>query len=88
MDAAVFYPVAIVVVILLALTSARALRARSITARILAIDTTALLVIALLVLFSYWQGVPYYLDAALVLALLGFVGTLAAARFHGEGRLF
>lgn len=88
MDDLAFFPAAAVLIALLALTGLRAVRGPSIAARILAIDTAALLVIALLVLFTYWQRVPYYLDAALVLALLGFVGTLAAARFHGEGRLF
>lgn len=88
MDDLAFFPAAAVLIALLALTGWRAVRGPSIAARILAIDTAALLVIALLVLFTYWQRVPYYLDAALVLALLGFVGTLAAARFHGEGRLF
>jgi multicomponent Na+:H+ antiporter subunit F len=39
-------------------------------------------------LWSDSEGVPYFLDAALVLAVLGFAATLAAARFHGEGRLF
>lgn len=88
MDAVVFYPAAFLIVLLLGATGARAVRSRSVTARILAVDTSALLVIALLVLVSYWRGVAYFMDAALVLALLGFVGTLGAARFHGEGRLF
>ena len=88
MDSIAFYPAAFLIVALLALTGVRAVSSSSITARILAIDTAALLVIALLALFSYWQGVSYYLDAALVLALLAFVGSLGAARFHGEGRLY
>lgn len=88
MSSIAFYTAALVLVVLLALTGIRALSSGSITSRILAIDTAALQVIALLALFSYWQGVPYYLDAALVLALLAFVGTLGAARFHGEGRLY
>jgi multicomponent Na+:H+ antiporter subunit F len=88
MDSVAFYPAAVLLLVLLALTGIRAVSSASTTARILAIDTAALEVIALLALFSYWQGVSYYLDAALVLALLAFVGTLGAARFHGEGRLY
>lgn len=88
MDAVAFYPAAVLLVLLLAATAVRAVRAESLASRILALDTAALVVIALLVLLTYWQGVSYYLDAALVLALLGFVGTLAAARFYGEGRVF
>ena len=64
------------------------LQARSAASRILALDTLVLLLIGLLVLWSDSEGVPYFLDAALVLAVLGFAATLAAARFHGEGRLF
>ncbi len=64
------------------------LRARSTASRILALDTLVLLLVGLLVLWSDAEGVPYFLDAALVLSVLGFVATLAAARFHGEGRIF
>jgi multisubunit Na+/H+ antiporter MnhF subunit len=58
------------------------------SARILALDTLALNMVAFLVLFSGLQGSSYYLDAALILALLSFVGTIAAARYYGERRLF
>ncbi len=51
-------------------------------------DTLVLLLIGLLVLWSDAEGVSYFLDAALGLAVLAFVGTLAAARFHGEGKMF
>jgi multicomponent Na+:H+ antiporter subunit F len=56
--------------------------------RVLALDTFTLIQVALLALFGYLQDVVHYLDAALVLALLAFVGTLAAARYEAEGRLF
>lgn len=64
------------------------LRARSTASRILALDTLVLLLVGVLVLWSDAEGVPYFLDAALVLAVLAFAATLAAARFHGEGRIF
>lgn len=64
------------------------LRARSIGSRILALDMLVLLLIGLLVLWSDAEGVPYFLDAALLLSLLAFMGTLAAARFYGGGRPF
>ena len=64
------------------------LRSRTTASRILALDTLVLLLVGLLVLWSYAEGVAYFLDAALVLSLLGFVATLAAARFHGEGQIF
>jgi metal-dependent amidase/aminoacylase/carboxypeptidase family protein len=44
--------------------------------------------IALLALLSYLRHTSYYLDAALALALLSFVSTLAAARHYEEGGPF
>jgi len=64
------------------------LRARDTLQRIVAFDLLASIVIALLALLSYLRDTPYYLDAALALALLSFVATLAAARFYAEGRPF
>ena len=64
------------------------LRAGSTPSRILALDMLVLVLVALLALFSGAQRSSYFLDAALVLALLSFVSTLAACRYHGEGRLF
>jgi multicomponent Na+:H+ antiporter subunit F len=74
--------------VLLVTCAVMVLRARPATARILALDTLTLVLVAVLVLFSAKQGVSYYLDAALILALLSFIGTVAAARFHARGRLF
>ena len=47
-----------------------------------------LLLVAFLVLYSDSRQVSYYMDAALVLALLSFAATIAAARYHSEGRIF
>jgi multicomponent Na+:H+ antiporter subunit F len=63
-------------------------RARDMLQRLVAFDLLASIVIALLALLSYRRDAPYYLDAALALALLSFVATLAAARYHAEGRAF
>jgi len=52
-----------------------------------ALDTLTLVLVALLVLYAASGRSPYLLDAALVLALLSFVGTLAAARYFGERRI-
>jgi multicomponent Na+:H+ antiporter subunit F len=64
------------------------LRARDMLQRIIVSDLLAAIVIALLALVSYWRHTSYYLDAALALALLSFVSTLAAARYHAEGGPF
>jgi multisubunit Na+/H+ antiporter MnhF subunit len=56
--------------------------------RVLALDMVTLLLVAFLVLYSDSRQVSYYMDAALVLALLSFAATIAAARYHSEGRIF
>ena len=61
---------------------------RSALTRILALDALALILIAFLALAAARAGSAYALDAALVLALLSVVGTLAAVRYHSRGSLF
>lgn len=75
-------------VVLLGACGLRVARAGSTAGRILALDTLVLVLIALLIVYSLSQDVSYFLDAALILAVLGFIATLASARFYGEGRLF
>jgi multicomponent Na+:H+ antiporter subunit F len=64
------------------------LRARDVFQRIVALDLLAVLVVSILALLSYLQDVPYYMDAAVALALLSFVATAAAARYLGTGGPF
>ncbi|MDQ3763560.1 MAG: monovalent cation/H+ antiporter complex subunit F [Actinomycetota bacterium] len=56
------------------------IRARDVLQRIVALDLLAVLVTSLLALVSYLRDQLYYLDAAVALALLSFVATVAAAR--------
>lgn len=56
--------------------------------RILALDMVGLILVALLALAADDTGTPYLLDVALALALLSFIATLAAVRYHERGRLF
>lgn len=73
--------------ILFGVTVFLVLRARTILARLLALDTLTLILIAFLVLFVHESRAVYYLDAVLILALLSFIGTLAAAWFYGNRSL-
>lgn len=66
--------------ILLAAVVAFATRARSNGVRLLAVDAITLMLVAMLVLFSVWNQRAYYMDAALALALMSFIGTVVAAR--------
>ena len=53
--------------------------------RILALDTLYINAIALLVLFGIRLASPLYFEAALLIALMGFVGTVALAKFLLRG---
>lgn len=64
------------------------LRSRDTMHRILALDVLVSILIALLTILSYSQGVSYYIDAALALALLSFTSTLVVARHTKRGRPF
>jgi multicomponent Na+:H+ antiporter subunit F len=55
---------------------------------VLAVDTSALVLIAILLLITIWTGRPFALDVALMVGLLSFIQTLAAARFLGGRGLF
>jgi multicomponent Na+:H+ antiporter subunit F len=49
--------------------------------RLLALDTLAVVLVAILAVFTYLTRSPHYLDAALALALVAFLGTVAVARY-------
>lgn len=55
--------------------------------RILALDLLSMLVAALLIVLGIATGAGSAFDAALIVALLGFVGTVALARFAERGRI-
>lgn len=88
MHTAVFYLAVAWAVLLLGAAALLIARQRSLLTRVLALDTMTLLVVALLTLIAHYTRAAYYLDAALVLALLSFGSTLAAARYHSQRRIF
>lgn len=53
--------------------------------RILALDTMVINVIALLVLYGILRGTAVYYEAALLVAMVGFVSTVAYCRFLLRG---
>ena len=88
MHEVVFYLAFAWMTVLLVVGVAAVIKLRSTASRILALDMTTLILVALLVLYADANRAPYFLDAALVLALLAFLATLALARYHGERRIF
>lgn len=53
--------------------------------RILALDTMVINAIGLIVLLGIHQGAQIYFEATLIIAMLGFVSTVAYARFVLRG---
>lgn len=88
MSDVVFYIAMIWMVALFCICVVMVARAKSGLVRVLSLDTMTLVLVALLIVYSATTHTSYYLDAALILALLSFVSVLAAARYHSERRLF
>ncbi len=63
-------------------------QAKSALVRVLALDTLTLVLIGLLIVYSVTTKSSYYLDGAIILALISFISVVAAARYHAERRLF
>ncbi|HWC26326.1 MAG TPA: monovalent cation/H+ antiporter complex subunit F [Solirubrobacteraceae bacterium] len=84
----VFYVGLVWLAILLGIVVLRLARARTLGQRILALDLLTLVLIGLLALAAGEDERAYALDAALALALLSFVATLAACRYYEDRRPF
>ena len=88
MHVVVFYAGIGWLAVLLGVCAVRVVRAPTSAQRILALDLLVLVLIGLLALVAGRDADSYPLDAALALALLSFVATLAAARYSGGGSPF
>lgn len=60
---------------------ARAIRGPSLADRVVAVDGLVVTIVAAIVLHSVRRDTDRFLDVALVVAFIGFVGTTAGARF-------
>lgn len=74
-------------VLALLLSSWRALRGPTLPDRLLALDTLYVNLLALLVVLALWLGHKLYFEVALLIGLLGFISTVALARFVVRGRI-
>ena len=59
----------------------RLLRGPTVPDRILALDTLSVTAIAQLMLFGMYLGTAVYFEAALIIAMLGFVGTVVLSKY-------
>jgi len=81
-------PIAFVLVTLaLVLSMLRLLIGPDLPDRILALDTLYINSIALLLLLGMHLGSPLYFEAALLIAVIGFVGTVALSNYLLRGNI-
>lgn len=59
----------------------RLVRGSTVPDRILALDTLFVATIAQLMLFGIYVGTAVYFEAALIIAMLGFVGTVVLSKY-------
>lgn len=69
------------------LTLYRLFRGPDIVDRILALDTLALNLIALIVLAGIFYGTTMYFEAALLFAMVGFISTVSFCKFLLRGNV-
>ena len=69
----------------LLLAALRLLRGPEATDRVLALDTMYINVVALVILLGIRFGTELFFEAALLIALLGFVSTVALSRYLSRG---
>lgn len=65
----------------------RILRGPDAATRILALDTMVINVIGLLILYGILMGTAVYYEAAMLVAMVGFVSTVAYCRFILRGNI-
>jgi multicomponent K+:H+ antiporter subunit F len=65
----------------------RLVRGPSVLDRVVALDTMYINVIALLVLLGVLRGSVLYFESALLIAMVGFVGTVALCKFMLRGNI-
>ena len=79
---AVVEPVVFVMIgVALLLAFVRLARGPSLSDRVIALDLIAVLAVGLIAMVAFEAGQAVFLDAAIVLALVAFLGTVAFARY-------
>jgi multicomponent Na+:H+ antiporter subunit F len=66
----------------------RVIKGPSIPDRVIAVDAMTTVIVAMLGIYSYVQGSVFFMDVALVLAIISFVGTVTISRYLDEGAVF
>ncbi len=85
---AVLYIALFVHILLLAVILWRTWRGENVIDRLIAVDLLGILTLAVLVIVSLIERNSVYIDVALGLAALGFVSTLALAKYIADEQMF
>ncbi len=90
MDAAAFFDTSLIVAMVALIVGqlmcmTRLVMGPTVGDRILALDTMVINAIGLVIALGIHQGVKVYFEVALLVAMLGFVSTVALARFILRG---
>jgi multicomponent Na+:H+ antiporter subunit F len=75
----------ILLILALFLSLWRVARGPALPDRVVALDLMASIVIGIIAAYSVLTGVAMFLDAAVLLALIAFLGTIAFARYLERG---
>ncbi len=78
----------VVLVILQSLSTYRIWHGPSPADRLQAADASSTILIGIIIVLALVQGTSMLIDVGIALAALGFVGTLAVARYLAEGKVF
>jgi multisubunit Na+/H+ antiporter MnhF subunit len=84
----VFHGALVIHIGLLAACVGRVWRGQTPIDRLIAADVLGLLMLAVVVLISLITGESLYIDVALGMAAVGFIGTMALARYIADQQVF
>jgi multisubunit Na+/H+ antiporter MnhF subunit len=75
-------------IILMGIVLWRVLRGENVVDRLIGFDLTGTLTLAILVIVSLIEQASIFIDVALGLAALGFIGTIALAKYLADEQMF
>jgi multicomponent Na+:H+ antiporter subunit F len=85
---AVLYAALLIYVVLLIVALYRVWRGENIADRLIGVDLVTILTLGILVLLAIINRDSIYIDVALGLAALGFVSTIALAKYMADEQMF
>jgi multisubunit Na+/H+ antiporter MnhF subunit len=86
--AVVLYAALVIHVVLVGVVLWRVWRGENIVDRLIGADLVAIITLAILVVISLITRNSIYMDVALGLAALGFIGTIALAKYIADEQMF